>query len=77
LAWRIELADEARKVLAEFDKPVARDDRRAIGEALKGTQPGQLWKYRVGDYHIITSIEDGRLCVLVVRVGHRREVYRG
>ncbi len=90
MAWRIELADEARKDLAKFDKPVARritaflrervatlDDPRAIGEALKGTRLGQLWKYRVGDYRIITSIEDGRLCVLVVRVGHRREVYRG
>jgi mRNA interferase RelE/StbE len=90
LAWRIELADEAKKDLAKLDKPVARritaflreriatlDDPRAIGEALKGTRLGQLWKYRVGDYRIIASIEDGRLCVLVVRVGHRREVYRG
>ncbi len=90
MAWRIELADEAKKDLAKLDKPVARritaflrervatlDDPRAIGEALKGTRLGQLWKYRVGDYRIIASIEDGRLCVLVVRVGHRREVYRG
>lgn len=52
------------------------DDPRSIGEALKGERFGELWKYRVGDFRVIASIEDGRLCVLVVRVGHRREVYR-
>jgi mRNA interferase RelE/StbE len=90
LAWRIELVDDARKDLASLDKPVARritaflreriaplDDPRAMGEALKGSRLGQLWKYRVGDYRIIASIEDRRLCVLVVRIGHRREIYRG
>lgn len=90
MAWRIELVDDAKKDLTKLDKPVARritaflreriatlDDPRAIGEALKGHRLGQLWKYRVGDYRIIASIEDGRLCVLVIRIGHRREVYRG
>jgi mRNA interferase RelE/StbE len=34
-----------------------------------------LWRYRVGDYRIVASIEDGRFVVLVVTVGHRRQVY--
>jgi mRNA interferase RelE/StbE len=43
---------------------------------LKGARLGEFWKYRVGDYRIICSIEDNRLCVLVVVIGNRREVYR-
>lgn len=89
MAWRIELADEAHKELARLDKPVARrivaflgerlarlDDPRSIGEALKGQRLGGLWKYRVGDWRIIASIEDNLLRILVVRIGNRREVYR-
>jgi mRNA interferase RelE/StbE len=49
---------------------------RSIGEALKGSKLGAFWKYRVGDYRIIASIEDDVLRVLVVRIGHRGEVYR-
>jgi mRNA interferase RelE/StbE len=52
------------------------DDPRSIGEALKGKDLGSFWKYRVGDYRIICSIEDAVLRVLVVRIGNRREVYR-
>ena len=44
---------------------------------MKGSRLGEFWKYRVGDYRIIiSSIEDGTLRVLVVKVGNRREVYR-
>jgi mRNA interferase RelE/StbE len=37
---------------------------------------GALWKYRVGDYRLIAEIQDNRLIILVVRIGHRQEVYR-
>ena len=47
----------------------------ALGE-VKGPRVGRYWKYRVGDYRIICDLQDGVLLVLVVRVGHRREVYR-
>lgn len=53
------------------------DDPRSIGEALKGSRLGEFWKYRVGDYRIITNIEDGVMRILVLKVGNRREVYRG
>lgn len=51
------------------------DDARKLGHALRGDQHG-LWRYRVGDYRLICSLEDARLVVLVLQVGHRREVYR-
>lgn len=89
MAWKIELGRDAEKSLSKLDKPVAQrilrflyervvplDDPRSIGEALKGSQLGEFWKYRVGDYRIISRIEDGELCILVVRIGNRREVYR-
>lgn len=87
MAWRIEFDEAAAKELAKLDRQVARrivkflrervtEDPRSVGEALKGSTLGAFWKYRVGDYRIIASIEDGALRVLVVRVGNRREVYR-
>lgn len=90
MAWRIEFEDSALKELAKLDKQVARrilaflrkrvavlDDPRSVGEALKGSKLGEFWKYRVGDYRVIAHIEDGALRILVLRVGNRREVYRG
>lgn len=88
MAWRIELAKAAEHELDGLDPQVARrilsflsgrlarlDDPRSIGEALKGSKLGTFWKYRVGDYRIISSIEDDALRILVVRVGNRRNVY--
>ena len=51
-------------------------DPRPIGQALKDSELGDLWKYRVGDIRIIASIEGKRLTVLVLRFGNRKEVYR-
>lgn len=51
------------------------EDPRTIGDSLKGTLGG-LWKYRVGDYRIICDIRDESVTVLVMRIGHRRKVYR-
>ncbi|WP_334212491.1 type II toxin-antitoxin system RelE family toxin [Acidithiobacillus ferriphilus] len=44
-----------------------------MGDALKGPRLGEFWKYRVGYYRIICTIEDAALCILVVRVGNRRQ----
>ena len=52
------------------------EDPRSIGEALKGSKLGDFWKYRVGDYRLISSIEDGVMRILVVKIGNRRDVYR-
>jgi len=58
------------------DRVQGSDDPRTLGEALKGPVVGRYWKYRVGDYRIICDIQDALLLVLVVRIGHRREIYR-
>ncbi|RZI60018.1 MAG: type II toxin-antitoxin system RelE/ParE family toxin [Pseudomonas sp.] len=89
MVWRIELADTARKELAKLDKPVVLriraflrerlaelDDPRSIGDALKGSELGMYWKYRVGDYRIVAKIEDQIVRVLILKIGNRREVYK-
>jgi len=88
LAWTIEYAETARKQLRKLDKAMARrvvdfmdervgrsDDARQLGKALRGPL-GDLWRYRVGDLRILCDIQDGKLTVLVLQVGNRREVYR-
>jgi mRNA interferase RelE/StbE len=88
MAWSIEFDPDARRELEKLDKSVsdrilkflgervaALDDPRAIGERLHGPLR-QYWKYRVGDYRVICSIKDDRLVVIVVRIGHRREIYK-
>jgi mRNA interferase RelE/StbE len=89
MAWKVELssgadrelnkldAQHARRILKFLHERVAKlDDARSIGEALHGSRLGEFWKYRVGDYRLICKIEDDRLIVLVLRIGHRREIYR-
>ena len=89
MAWKIEIDSAAVRDLDQLDPQATRrilvflhdrvaalEDPRSIGEALKGSKLGEFWKYRVGDYRIISSIEDGALRILVVKVGNRREVYR-
>ena len=64
-----------RQILAYLDKRVARNaDPRSFGKGLKAELAG-LWRYRVGDYRILCQIKDRELLVLVVAVGHRKDVY--
>ncbi len=48
---------------------------RDTGKPLTGDKVG-LWRYRVGDYRVVCRIEDDRLAVMVLRIAHRKEVYR-
>lgn len=50
-------------------------DPRACGKGLSGKLSG-LWRYRVGDYRVICAIEESRLIVLALEVGHRRMIYK-
>ncbi len=50
-------------------------DPRTFGHGLTGHFRG-LWRYRVGDYRLICEIKDGELIILVLAIGHRREIYR-
>jgi mRNA interferase RelE/StbE len=64
-----------RAILAYLDERIAGDaDPRRFGKGLKADLAG-LWRYRVGDYRVLCQIRDGELLVLVVAVGHRRDIY--
>jgi mRNA interferase RelE/StbE len=70
-------AQHRQRILKFLNEQVAKlDDPRSVGQALRGSRLGEFWKYRVGDYRLICRIEDDRLLVLVLRLGHRREIYR-
>ena len=93
---KIEYTPESVKELSKLDKPVAKrirgymdeveklDDPRSRGKGLTSNLNG-LWRYRVGDYRIITVISDKEtteepkqiiITVLIVHIGHRKEVYK-
>ena len=92
MAWRIEFDAGALRDLRRLDRPVAQrivrflrerlvvaDDPRSLGAPLRrtaGTGTAPLWRYRVGGWRIVARIEDDVLRVLVLRIAHRREVYR-
>ena len=50
-------------------------DPRQWGKALQGEKRG-LWRYRVGDYRLICDIHDERITILILELGHRKDVYR-
>lgn len=88
IVWRVEFDrtaardlkklghDAEQRVLTFLRTRIAgRSDPRQLGKPLTGDRHG-LWRYRVGDYRIVAAIEDGHFIVLVVTVGHRREIYR-
>ena len=89
MAWTLEFSDNARRTLKALDITVARrivgflrdrvatsDDPRKLGSSFHGKKyQGQL-RYRVGDYRIITEIHDKVLVIIVIEIGHRREIYR-
>lgn len=89
MAWSVEFDAGALKDLKKLDRQVAQritsflrsrvaklDDPRSIGSALRGSELGELWRYRVGDYRIICDIRNKQLVILAVSIGHRREIYR-
>jgi mRNA interferase RelE/StbE len=89
MAWRIDLDRVALRELDRLDPQVSKrilavlhgrlaklSDPRSIGESLRGSKLGDLWRYRVGDYRIVADIDDGAVRILVVRIGHRRGFYR-
>ncbi len=87
MTWKVEFDDRARKELRKLDKPLqheiltylrkriaVNDDPRRFGKPLSYDKHG-LWRYRVKDVRIICRIEDDDLIVLVIRVGHRKDIY--
>ena len=86
--WRVEFTSRAekdierlstkdqRRILEFLHQRVsAHPNPRSLAKRLTGTKQ-EAWRFRVGDYRIITQFHDSRLVVLAVEVGNRREVYR-
>ena len=87
MAWRAELSPRALKQLSKLDKPTARRIIDYLREIASGEDPhsqgkeptGNLagfWRYRVGNYRIIASIEDDELLILAITIDHRSQIYR-
>jgi len=88
LAWTLRLSETAKRQLRKLDSSNAQvilrylnrvvqetSDPRERGSGLRANLAG-LWRYRVGDYRVIFSIEDHELVILVLQIGHRRDVYQ-
>jgi mRNA interferase RelE/StbE len=88
LAWRIEITRTAAKQITKLNRAAQKsiqqflrqrltpaDNPRQWGKPLHGEKRG-LWRYRVGDYRLICDIRDESITVLVLEVGHRKDVYR-
>lgn len=87
MAWTIDFTEKSERQLSKLDKSTKRqivsylrelerlEDPRSRGKALTGKLRG-LWRYRVGDYRLVCSLEDGRLLILILNVDHRSKVYQ-
>lgn len=87
MTWTIEFDKTASKEFKKLDKDAQKQIDKFLLKLIKAKNPRQFgdtltgnlksfWRYRVGDYRLICSIEDHILTVLVVRVRHRKEVYK-
>jgi len=88
LAWTIEISRTAEKQIKKLDKVTQgmivrflrdrlrpAENPRQFGKPLQGAKGG-LWRYRIGDYALICDLQDEKITVLVLRVGHRKDIYR-
>lgn len=88
MIYHVEYLKSVKKTFEKMDKYTKRilfewidknlegcTDPRIHGKPLGGDRSGQ-WRYRVGDYRIIANIEDNRLIILVIAIGHRREIHK-
>lgn len=87
MGYRVEYTKEALKALKKMDKHTAAmllgwirknlmdcQDPRQHGKGLTANRSGE-WRYRVGDYRILAEIQDEKIVILILEIGHRREIY--
>ena len=88
MSYHVEFAKRALKDLKKLDKSTAAlilgwvrknlegcADPRVHGKGLTANRSGE-WRYRVGDYRLLAEIQDGKLVILMLTIGHRSEVYQ-
>ena len=87
MTYRVEFTERAKKDLKKLDKYTASlilgwvrknlegcENPRLHGKGLVVNRSGQ-WRYRIGDYRLIAEINDDKITILVLTIGHRRDVY--
>lgn len=88
MRYKVLFTERAKKDFKKLDRPTAAlilgwirknlegcENPRAHGKGLTANRSGQ-WRYRVGDYRLIAEIQDGTITILILSVGHRREIYQ-
>lgn len=88
MKYKVEYLPQVFKTLEKMDKFTKRiivewieknlvdcENPRLYGKPLSANRAGQ-WRYRIGDYRIIAKIEDDKLIILVIAIGHRRGIYK-
>ena len=86
--YKVEYTSQAIKSLKKFDKHVRKilkdwieenlintTNPRRYGKGLTGDKSGH-WRYRVGDYRILAKIQDNKVVILIINIGHRKEIYK-
>ena len=85
MTYRIEIKRGARKRLVSLAAPIAARISEAIDALAVNPRPtgcrklvgtDQIYRVRIGDYRVVYEVQDSRLLVLVIKLGHRRDVYR-
>ena len=88
MSWEVEYSAKALKQLKKLDSSQSKlliawieknlvgcSDPRFLGKPLSGDK-SEWWRYRIGSYRLLVELKDNKLQVLVVQIGHRREIYR-
>lgn len=88
MKYELEASDRFKKEFRKLDKYTQKiirawidknladcENPRRLGKALTANRCGQ-WRYRIGDYRLICHIDDNKLVILSLSVGHRREIYK-
>lgn len=88
MGYRVEFSEQGKKDLKKLGSSVQKmifrwikknlvdcEDPRIHGKSLVGNKKG-IWRYRIGNYRLLCNIEDEVLIILVLEIGHRREIYK-
>ncbi len=88
MKYHVEFTNDALKFLKKLDKYTSMlitgwirknlegcENPRAFGKGLTANHSGE-WRYRIGDYRLIADIDDKRVLILILKIGHRRDIYK-
>lgn len=74
MTYHVVYTEKAIKELKKLDKFTQKIIISWIGKSLTANRKGQ-WRYRIGDYRLLCQIEDDKIIITVLNIGHRRDVY--